>query len=102
MSWITPLGMPVIQPYRRDRKFVVKTLLQAITLAEHSDHLPVSGQKQRSAFPPNYVHSLDATHMIMTSLKMKERGKSFAAVHDSFWTHAADIPVMSQVWDSLF
>ena len=42
-------------------------MMQVVTLADHSDLLPVSIQKQCSAFPPNFVHSLDATHMLMTA-----------------------------------
>jgi hypothetical protein len=38
-------------------------VLQRITLAEHTDLLPVSPARQQSAFPPNFVHSLDSTHM---------------------------------------
>lgn len=29
--------------------------------------LPVDKVRQRSAFPPNYVHSLDSTHMMYTA-----------------------------------
>jgi DNA-directed RNA polymerase len=97
MSWITPLGLPVMQPYRREARYSVRTVLQNIVLTLNSDYLPVSLKKQRTAFPPNFVHSLDATHMLLTCLKMKEHGLTFASVHDSFWTHACDIPTMNQV-----
>jgi hypothetical protein len=30
MSWITPLGLPVVQPYRRNNALIVKTLLQDV------------------------------------------------------------------------
>ena len=63
MAWITPLGLPVVQPYRREASFVVKTVMQKVTLADHNDELPVSAARQKSAFPPNYVHSLDSTHV---------------------------------------
>lgn len=96
MSWVTPLGLPVIQPYRKIHMHTVQTVMQAITLTVHSDLLPISPMKQRSAFPPNFVHSMDATHMMMTSLKMKKLGLNFAAVHDSYWTHPSDIPVMNE------
>jgi DNA-directed RNA polymerase len=95
MSWVTPLGLPVIQPYRKNAAQMVKTTMQTITLVIEDEALPVSGLKQQSAFPPNFVHSLDATHMLMTSLKMKNMGLVFAAVHDSYWTHACDVPFMS-------
>jgi DNA-directed RNA polymerase len=95
VSWTTPLGLPVMQPYVKRIPHTVKTLLQSITLSIENDALPVSAMKQKSAFPPNYVHSLDSTHMLMTGLKMKERGLSYTAVHDSYWTHACDVDTMN-------
>lgn len=102
MSWVTPLGLPVIQPYRKIHMHSVHTVMQNITLAMHSDLLPVAMAKQKTAFPPNYVHSMDATHMMMTCLKMKKAGLCFAAVHDSYWTHPADIPVMNAMLREAF
>lgn len=96
VSWITPMGLPVIQPYRKPATHTVRTMLQSITLAVNDDALPVYGQKQRSAFPPNFVHSLDASHMLMTALKMKEKNITFAAVHDSYWTHPCHIEEMGE------
>ena len=31
----------------------------------------VNGVKQASAFPPNFIHSLDATHMMLTALECR-------------------------------
>ena len=97
MSWITPLGLPVMQPYRKDGFHAIKTVAQRLTLQVDDDSLPVSPRKQRSAFPPNFVHSLDATHMMMTAMKMQAMNLQFAAVHDSYWTHACDVDVMGKV-----
>lgn len=102
MSWISPLGLPVMQPYRKTAAHQVKTTMQTMTLVVEDEALPVSGQKQQSAFPPNFVHSLDATHMLMTALKMKHMDLAFASVHDSYWTHACDIPFMSVVLRECF
>jgi len=102
MSWVTPMGLPVMQPYRKSATQTVKTLMQSITLSVDDDTLPVSIKKQRTAFPPNFVHSLDATHMLMTSLRMKEKGLDFASVHDSYWTHACDVPVLNEVLRDCF
>lgn len=33
MSWITPLGLPVVQPYRRETGMLVKTLIQSVVRA---------------------------------------------------------------------
>jgi DNA-directed RNA polymerase len=95
MSWVSPMGLPIMQPYRQSATQTIHTTLQSITLSVADDALPVSVRKQKSAFPPNYVHSLDATHMLMTALRMQQDGLTFASVHDSYWTHAVDVPIMS-------
>ena len=97
MSWVTPMGLPVMQPYRQMASHTVRTTMQSITLSIEDEALPVNSSKQRSAFPPNYVHSLDATHMLMTCLRMKDQNLTYASVHDSYWTHPCDIPVMSKL-----
>lgn len=96
--WTTPLKMPIVQPYRKSSSQVVKTHLQSLSLTKSSSSSdPVSKTRQRRAFPPNFIHSLDATHMILTCLKCDEVGLSFAAVHDSFWTHACDVDIMNRI-----
>uniref|UniRef100_A0A8H7XSX2 DNA-directed RNA polymerase n=1 Tax=Psilocybe cubensis TaxID=181762 RepID=A0A8H7XSX2_PSICU len=67
--WTTLLGLPIVQPYRK-----IST----------------------TAFPPNFIHSLDATHMLLTAIKCNDRGLTFASIHDSYWTHACDIDTMSE------
>ena len=91
VAWVTPIGLPVIQPYRQKKYATLVTLLQSVTLASESDDLPIHKQRQVSAFPPNYVHSLDSSHMLLTALEMEKRKLTFSAVHDSFWTHACDV-----------
>jgi DNA-directed RNA polymerase len=66
VSFVSPIGVPVVQPYRQRRAFAVVTLLQNVMLTNDSDILPLHRQRQVSAFPPNYVHSLDSSHMILT------------------------------------
>jgi DNA-directed RNA polymerase len=95
VSWVTPLGLPVIQPYRQAALHTVHTALQAVTLVDHSDLLPVSALRQKSAFPPNFIHSLDASHMLRTALACQGKGVAFASVHDSFWTHAGAMDELS-------
>jgi DNA-directed RNA polymerase, mitochondrial len=96
VAWISPIGVPVIQPYRQEAKHSLITLLQCITITNDADDLPLHSQRQATAFPPNYVHSLDSSHMLLTALEMDRRGLTFCAVHDSFWTHACDIDEMNK------
>lgn len=100
--WTTPLKMPVVQPYRTGSTREVTTRLQSVTISEPSASDAISKRKQLQAFPPNFIHSLDATHMMLSALKCDELGMSFAAVHDSFWTHAADVDTMNGVLRDAF
>jgi len=96
VEWTMPLGLPVVQPYRKTTSKSVKTILQNVSL-EFSDEASskVSIRKQAQGFPPNYVHSLDSSHMMLTATACHKEGITFAAVHDSFWTHACDVPRMN-------
>lgn len=94
--WTTPLRLPVVQPYRRGGTRTISTALQDLNLVIPDWSDPVNRRKQLQAFPPNFVHSLDATHMLLSALECDAQGLSFAAVHDSFWTHAADVDVMNR------
>lgn len=95
--WTNPLRMPVVQPYRATTPKTVSTNLQFITLQCPTPSDPVSKRKQLQGFPPNFIHSLDASHMILTALKCNEAGLTFASVHDSFWTHATDVDTMNGI-----
>lgn len=37
-------------------------------------------RKQRTAFPPNFVHSLDGSHMMMTAVACRDAGLHFAGL----------------------
>ncbi|KAF2772725.1 DNA/RNA polymerase [Teratosphaeria nubilosa] len=100
--WTTPLRLPVVQPYRKAGSKEIKTNLQTIRLQEPQVWDPVSKRKQLQAFPPNFIHSLDATHMLLSALKCNERGLTFASIHDSFWTHACDVNTLSEVLRDAF
>lgn len=95
--WTNPMRMPVVQPYRATIPKYVSTNLQSISILCPTPSDPVSKRKQLQGFPPNFIHSLDASHMILTALKCNDLGLAFASVHDSFWTHAADVDTMNGV-----
>ncbi|XP_078162542.1 DNA-directed RNA polymerase 3B, chloroplastic-like isoform X2 [Carex rostrata] len=95
VRWTTPLGLPVVQPYRTIKQIRFYTSLQRMAIRGEGDK--VSKQKQRTAFPPNFVHSLDSSHMMMTATACRSAGLTFAGVHDSFWTHACDVDTMNRI-----
>ncbi|KAL9022802.1 MAG: hypothetical protein Q9185_000065 [Variospora sp. 1 TL-2023] len=100
--WTSPLKMPVVQPYRKKVTERVATHIQQISLENPSLADPVNKRKQLQAFPPNFIHSLDATHMILSARECDKQGLTFAAVHDSFWTHASSVETMNRILRDAF
>ena len=50
------------------------TVLQKVRIQKGTSTTP-DAARQGSAFPPNFIHSLDSTHMMMTALACKDAGK---------------------------
>jgi len=96
VSWVSPIGLACVQPYRKVETVHVKTTRQKLTLAVGDGPL-MNKAKQRMGFPPNFIHSLDASHMMLTAEACAQHGICFAGVHDSFWTHACDAPVLNRI-----
>lgn len=92
VEWTTPLGLPVIQPYTRDTK-----LQSNATIKTLYNEKGVNRVKEKNAFSPNFIHSLDSCHMMMTSLNCEKIGTTFVSVHDCFWTHPSTVPVMNRI-----
>jgi DNA-directed RNA polymerase len=76
--------------------------MQTISVTDPSIPSPVNPQKQSTAFPPNFIHSLDASHMMLSALECQKTGLTFASVHDSYWTHASDVDTMSNILRTAF
>lgn len=93
--WTNPLGLPIVQPYRESKTRAVTTEMQNVYIVDPYSFQPVNTRKQRTALPPNYVHSLDASHMLMTARACANR-ITFASVHDSYWTHASDVDCLNK------
>jgi DNA-directed RNA polymerase len=93
LSWTTPLGLIVRQPYSAKQETHLFTP-QGYTKIDEGLVKP-AGPKQLSALAPNLIHSLDATHMAMTAIELNKRDVSMMAVHDSYWTHACDLPILA-------
>ncbi|KAF4549085.1 DNA-dependent RNA polymerase-like protein [Elsinoe fawcettii] len=100
--WTTPLQFPVVQPYRDAPTKILKTSASHISITEPESWDPVHRRKQLQGFPPNFIHSLDATHMMLSAIKCEEKGITFASIHDSFWTHACDRDELSELLRDAF
>ncbi|KAF3432249.1 hypothetical protein FNV43_RR26988 [Rhamnella rubrinervis] len=86
VQWTTPLGLPVVQPYRQLGRHLIKTSLQVLTLQR---------ELTRTAFPPNFVHSLDGSHM-MTAIACNKAGLNFAGYSEKF-VELYEAPILENV-----
>jgi len=96
LEWITPTGFIVEQrelDYTSDR---IRTQLMGETrmsLMKETNKLNV--RKMKSSSAPNFVHSMDAAHLLLAVNAFKAAGiNSIAVIHDSFGTYAAQTPAL--------
>ncbi|NXI38007.1 RPOM protein, partial [Galbula dea] len=97
VEWVTPLGLPIVQPYYRSSSTVLNCNMQNLSVKNSNNNQKPDTVKQKNAFPPNFIHSLDSTHMMLTALHCLRQGLTFVSVHDCYWTHALTVDVMNQV-----
>ena len=105
VQWETPLGFAVRQPYVRKGASVWSSTADLENRSRVYAFTPITvrmGMKPNTVrnangFPPNFVHSLDSSHMMMTALELWNRGITYASVHDCYWTHACSVEVMNEV-----
>jgi len=76
----------------------------ASLFAGSSDAEKMHNFRQVNGIAPNFVHSLDACHLMKTVISAKDNYdiESFAVVHDSFGTHACDIEHLGMVLRETF
>jgi DNA-directed RNA polymerase len=99
--WMSPIGLPVLQSHFRTERIVIEALSVEsksfkCILREATD--TVSLGRQSAAASPNFVHALDASHMLMTAAAVHARGvTSLRMIHDSYATHASDAPLLARL-----
>lgn len=97
MMWTSLSGLPVIQPYRKNTTKEISTVLQKVSLQHKGKLTHIDVHKQLNGIAPNFIHLLDAIHLLMTCLASQQAGIAFVAVHDSFWTHPGDVETLSRL-----
>lgn len=91
IRWTSPMGAPVVQPYRNYHKQKIETVLQWVTLADRNSHAPISVRRQIQGGPPNCVHTWDGAHAQGTAIECKDHAIDAAFVHDGYWFHAENM-----------
>ncbi|CAA2141579.1 DNA-directed RNA polymerase [Hyphomicrobium sp. ghe19] len=94
IKWTTPSGFICYQAYRNTKLLSIETYLSGRIKKKiyiREDQPGMSVNKMSTGIAPNFVHSLDATALILTvNSAAKEGVTHFAMIHDSYGTHAAD------------
>lgn len=100
VRWVVPFtGLPVKQSYISLKTSTVRTILMGSVVKSElhvpKDTMQINKRKEANAISPNVVHSLDAAALVLAVVAGIERGiRSFAMVHDSYGTLAADVREM--------
>jgi len=115
LIWTSPIGLPVVHAYEDFHINRVRIFLydKAISPSEASKNSRITKNndvyncimlnlrsrpkgtldkmKQRNAAAPNFIHSLDASHLMFSVLAGLEEGiTDYMLIHDSFATHACE------------
>ena len=98
IHWTTPAGFLVMQAYPEVEQQRVKTKFgdSIMKLSLRNETNVLSRRRQSQAIAPNFVHSMDASHMFLTvDLGLDNGVESYAMIHDSFGTHACDTQMLA-------
>lgn len=114
LSWVTPVGLPVVHRYDEfnlkrvkmylyDKQLTIDeagvgdethgaNVLKQVRLQVRTDpNGRIDKHKARNAVAPNVIHSMDAAHLMLTVLEAVDVGiRDFSLIHDSFGTHAGN------------
>ncbi|MER9646769.1 DNA-directed RNA polymerase [Mesorhizobium sp. M0199] len=105
MRWTTPSGFVGFQSYLDLRSRLIETKiagkLTRLRMYDDTDKIDVA--KQATSISPNYVHSMDASAMILTVDELASAGLTdFAMIHDSYGTHACNTGLLASTLRSVF
>lgn len=90
ITWDTPSGFPACQDYFNTEVHRINTMLHGpikIRVLSETDEPDLN--RHANGLAPNFVHSLDAAHLHLTSADAYSQGiTSLAMIHDDYGTHA--------------
>lgn len=103
--WETPMGLPILQEYKRqngqriDTHWAGARLRVMVQIEEEK----IDSRAQANGVAPNFVHSLDASHLQSVARTARLEGMGhLAMIHDSFGAHAADTDRLSIILRETF
>jgi len=101
ITWTNPAGLTIKQSYQNYLTKRITTRLSGQMVkavwSTPTAETNILKKKAVNAISPNFIHGMDSGHLMMTIIAcLKDRpDMSFATVHDSFSTTAADAPLLA-------
>jgi DNA-directed RNA polymerase len=94
--WPTPSGFPASQAYYDVEVHRIHTHLHGpMKIRVYSESDEADPDRHASGLAPNFVHSLDAAHLHLTTADAATQGiESLAMIHDDYGTHANDAQLL--------
>jgi len=107
LKWTLPTGFVVVHEEREPKVLRIevpyvtpsgRTNTWTARIAVDGSRKRLNKTKQRNGIAPNFVHSMDAAHMMRTICRLYSEGcRHFAAIHDGYGVHACDVDLMNRV-----
>lgn len=103
VEWVTPLGLPIQQMYLElgttcfRLRFGGASIRYRVYVTEVKEGEEIDRRKQVSGVAPNFIHSLDATHLMMVVNSSDRLITNFTTVHDSFGTSLGEAGHMRRI-----
>lgn len=100
MQWLSPVGVPVVNWAEGSliKRLAIRSMgVNMVTMTTRDD--TYNTRSASNGIVPNFVHSMDSSHLCMT---INDFDGQVLPIHDSFATHASDVPAMHTSLRSTF
>ena len=99
ITWRTPSGFPASQAYFEHKTHSIQTHLHGLVrIKVLSETDKPDSAAHASGLAPNFVHSMDAAHLHLTTAEASRSGiKDLAMIHDDYGCHAALAPKLYEI-----
>lgn len=94
MEWITPTGFVCYQPYEKTETIVIKlTLSETVRINMKKETGECNKRKQKSAYPANKIHSMDASHAVRI---VNNTNTDIRCTHDEFAVNCNKVSILQE------
>lgn len=96
--WTSPSGFIVHHDYRLYNQKRVKLNAAGVTAVIFREDTDEQNKRSMaSSIAPNFIHSMDASHLVMTANQMEREKLPMVGIHDSFGTHPSCVDSMHRI-----